>query len=107
MNGLSRLLKVTLKVCIPAFAAVARFLPRVNEIYSGKCYEHDNGITRLTDRLFHIFAMPADTWMPLIYKREFLMMKTDVSCTLQGLVNKTHPRLFLFQPAGEGKVQVA
>ena len=22
---------------------------------------------------------------------------------LQGLVNKTHPRLFLFQPAGEGK----
>ena len=76
MNGLSRFLKVTLKVCIPVFAAVSLSAQGVNKyIPVSKHVSNDNGITCLTDRLFHILPCRQIHLMPLIYKREFLMMK--------------------------------
>ena len=46
MNGLSRFLKVTLKVCIPVFAAVSLSAQGVNKyIPVSKHVSNDNGIT--------------------------------------------------------------
>ena len=62
MNGLSRFLKVTLKVCIPVFAAVSLSAQGVNKyIPVSKHVSNDNGITWSYGQVIPHFAMPADT----------------------------------------------
>ena len=62
MNGLSRFLKVTLKVCIPVFAAVSLSAQGVNKyIPVSKHVSNDNGITWPYGQVIPHFAMPADT----------------------------------------------
>lgn len=104
MNGLSRFLKVTLKVCIPAFAAVSLSAQGVNKyIPVSKHVSNDNGITWPYGQVIPHFAMPADTLDALDIQEGISDDEKLMFTVLQGLVNKTHPRLFLFQPAGEGK----
>lgn len=104
MNGLSRFLKVTLKVCIPVFAAVSLSAQGVNKyIPVSKHVSNDNGITWPYGQVIPHFAMPADTLDALDIQEGISDDEKLMFTVLQGLVNKTHPRLFLFQPAGEGK----
>ena len=104
MNGVSRFLKVTLKVCIPVFAAVSLSAQGVNKyIPVSKHVSNDNGITWPYGQVIPHFAMPADTLDALDIQEGISDDEKLMFTVLQGLVNKTHPRLFLFQPAGEGK----
>lgn len=77
MNRLSRFLKVTLKVCIPVFAAVSLSAQGVNKyIPVSKHVSNDNGITWPYGQVIPPFCHAGRIHlMPLIYKREFLMMK--------------------------------
>lgn len=76
MNGLSRFLKVTLKVCIPVFAAVSLSAQGVNKyIPVSKHVSNDNGITWPYGQVIPHLPCRQIHLMPLIYKREFLMMK--------------------------------
>ena len=83
MNGLSRFLKVTLKVCIPVFAAVSLSAQGVNKyIPVSKHVSNDNGITWPYGQVIPHFAMPADTLDALDIQEGISDdEKTDVYCT--------------------------
>lgn len=89
MNRLSRFLKVTLKVCIPVFAAVSLSAQGVNKyIPVSKHVSNDNGITWPYGQVIPHFAMPADTLDALDIQEGISDDEKLMFTVLQGLVNK-------------------
>lgn len=98
------ILKSLFTIGMLAFTVVSLYAQGINKyIPSSKLMKQNIKMEWPYAQIIPNFAMPADTLDALDIQEGVSNNERLMFVVLQGLVNKTQPRLFLFEPAGEGK----
>ena len=98
------ILKSLFTIGMLAFTVVSLYAQGINKyIPSSKLMKQNIKMEWPYAQIIPNFAMPADTLDALDIQEGVSNDERLMFVVLQGLVNKTQPRLFLFEPAGEGK----
>lgn len=98
------ILKPLFTIGMVAFTVVSLYAQGINKyIPSSKLMKQNIKMEWPYAQIIPNFAMPADTLDALDIQEGVSNDERLMFVVLQGLVNKTQPRLFLFEPAGEGK----
>lgn len=98
------ILKSLFTIGMVAFTVVSLYAQGINKyIPSSKLMKQNIKMEWPYAQIIPNFAIPADTLDALDIQEGVSNDEKLMFVVLQGLVNKTQPRLFLFEPAGEGK----
>lgn len=98
------ILKPLFTIGMLAFTVVSLYAQGINKyIPSSKLMKQNIKMEWPYAQIIPNFAIPADTLDALDIQEGVSNDEKLMFVVLQGLVNKTQPRLFLFEPAGEGK----